>query len=168
MTIRHDAIVGRLIEGFKQKKKKTQEILLDKIIPITASTLRPDITIIDEKKKEVILIDITCPYENLPAAFCKAREKKLEKYQPIKAELEDQGFNVFLDAFIIGSLGGYDPENYKCLAALAIQKRYAVLMKKLMVSDSIRHSREIYMNHVCQKRNNQHQSQSTQRQHEIL
>jgi hypothetical protein len=95
------------------KKKRTQEILLDKIIPDTASTLRPDITIIDKENKEVILIDVTVPFENFPKAFVNARERKLEKYQPIKQELEDQGYSVFLDAFIIGSLGGYDNENYK-------------------------------------------------------
>uniref|UniRef100_A0A914YZT9 Reverse transcriptase n=1 Tax=Panagrolaimus superbus TaxID=310955 RepID=A0A914YZT9_9BILA len=94
MTKRHNAVVDRLMDGFKQRKKKTQEILLDKIIPITSSTLRPDITIIDTQNKEVILVDVTCPFENLPAAFVKARERKLEKYQSIKAELEDQGFNL--------------------------------------------------------------------------
>uniref|UniRef100_A0A914Q0J1 Reverse transcriptase n=1 Tax=Panagrolaimus davidi TaxID=227884 RepID=A0A914Q0J1_9BILA len=152
ITERHDAIIKRLMGGFK--KKRTQEILLDQIIPDTASTLRPDITIIDKENKEVIIIDVTVPFENFPKAFINARERKMEKYLPIKQELEDQGYSVFLDAFIIGSLGGYDNQNYKSISALGISKRYAILMKKLMVTETIKWSREIYMDHVCCKRKN--------------
>uniref|UniRef100_A0A914Q4W9 Reverse transcriptase domain-containing protein n=1 Tax=Panagrolaimus davidi TaxID=227884 RepID=A0A914Q4W9_9BILA len=152
MTKRHDAVVHRLMDGFKKRKRKSQEILLDQIIPETSSTLRPDITILDKKKKEAIIIDVTIPYENLPKSFVNARDRKYEKYSEIKKELQDLGYNVFLDAFIVGSLGGYDPENYKCLKTLDIPKNYSILMKKLMVTDVIRWSREIYMNHVCQKR----------------
>uniref|UniRef100_A0A914Z1M2 Reverse transcriptase domain-containing protein n=1 Tax=Panagrolaimus superbus TaxID=310955 RepID=A0A914Z1M2_9BILA len=101
MTKRHNAVVDRLMDGFKERKKKSQEILLDEIIPITASTLRPDISIIDKQNKEVILVDVTIPFENLPEAFVKARERKIEKYDSIKKELENQGYNVFLDAFIL-------------------------------------------------------------------
>ena len=155
MTNRHNAVMNRLVDGFYKKKKKSQDIYLDEKLRDTASTLRPDITIIDKKHKEVVMVDITCPYENYPAAFERARQEKIDKYQNIKREFEDQGYNVFLDAFIVGSLGGYDPNNYKCLAALNIPKRYSILMKKLMVSDVIKYSREIYMNHVCKKRKDQ-------------
>uniref|UniRef100_A0AC35FGS5 Reverse transcriptase n=1 Tax=Panagrolaimus sp. PS1159 TaxID=55785 RepID=A0AC35FGS5_9BILA len=86
ITERHDAIIKRLMGG--HKKKRTQEILLDKIISDTASTLRSDITIIDKENKEVILIDVTVPFENFPKAFINARERKIEKYLPIKQELE--------------------------------------------------------------------------------
>uniref|UniRef100_A0A914QJ31 Reverse transcriptase domain-containing protein n=1 Tax=Panagrolaimus davidi TaxID=227884 RepID=A0A914QJ31_9BILA len=154
MTRRHDAVVHRLVDGFKKRKRKSQEILLDQIIPETSSTLQPDITILDKKKKEAIIIDVTIPYENLPKSFVTARDRKYEKYTEIKKELQNLGYNVFLDAFIVGSLGGYDPENYKCLKSLDIPKNYSILMKKLMVTDVVRWSREIYMNHVCQKRKN--------------
>uniref|UniRef100_A0A914Q7V0 Reverse transcriptase domain-containing protein n=1 Tax=Panagrolaimus davidi TaxID=227884 RepID=A0A914Q7V0_9BILA len=133
MTKRHDAVVHRLVDGFKKRQRKSQQILLDQIIPQTSSTLRPDITILDERKKEAIIIDVTIPYENFPKSFVSARDRKYEKYTEIKKELQNLGYNVFLDAFIVGSLGGYDPENYKCLKSLDIPKNYSILMKKLMV-----------------------------------
>ena len=42
----------------------------------------------------------------------------------------------------------YDQENYKCLIELRINKNFAMLMKKLMVSETIRWSRNIYVEHV--------------------
>uniref|UniRef100_A0AC35GF67 Na+-translocating membrane potential-generating system MpsC domain-containing protein n=1 Tax=Panagrolaimus sp. PS1159 TaxID=55785 RepID=A0AC35GF67_9BILA len=111
MTKRHNAIVDRLVDGFNKRKGKTEEIQLEKIISTTAST-DAGIVIIDKKETEAIIIDVTCPYENLPQAFVNACERKIVKYESIKQELRDQGYNVFVGAFNIGSLGGYNREFY--------------------------------------------------------
>ncbi|XP_067128213.1 uncharacterized protein T26G10.4-like [Centruroides vittatus] len=47
-----------------------------------------------------------------------------------------------------GTLGGWDPANEAAIRRLAISRKYATVMKKLMVSDTIRASREIYIQHL--------------------
>ena len=146
ITSRHDAILDRLINA--TKLKPTESLKKDLCVPGVASNLRPDLTIIDETNKIATIIDVCVPFENRHESFVAARKTKLDKYENIKAQLEEQGYKVFLDAFIIGSLGSYDQENYKSLIELRINKNFAVLMKKLMVSETIRWSRNIYVEHV--------------------
>uniref|UniRef100_A0AC34R7K2 Uncharacterized protein n=1 Tax=Panagrolaimus sp. JU765 TaxID=591449 RepID=A0AC34R7K2_9BILA len=78
--------------------------------------------------------------------------EKKRKYAEIKTHFENQGYKVFCDAFIIGSLGGYDPANIGCLINARISRKYSTLMKKLMVSDTIRWSRDIYIEHITGQR----------------
>uniref|UniRef100_A0A7E4VQ24 LAGLIDADG_2 domain-containing protein n=1 Tax=Panagrellus redivivus TaxID=6233 RepID=A0A7E4VQ24_PANRE len=77
-----------------------------------------------------------------------ARKRKKEKYKEIELHFKNRGFKTFNEAFIIGSLGSYDPANEVCLRRLKISHKYAVLMKRLMVSDVIRWSRDIYVERV--------------------
>jgi hypothetical protein len=53
--------------------------------------------------------------------------------------------SVFLDAFIVGALGGWDPANERLINHLKLGHNYCRLMRKLMVSDAIRWSRDIYV-----------------------
>jgi hypothetical protein len=55
---------------------------------------------------------------------------------------------VFLDAFIVGALGGWDPANEVVIRHLRLGYQYCKLMRKLMVSDTIRWSRDIYVEHI--------------------
>uniref|UniRef100_A0A7E4V205 Reverse transcriptase domain-containing protein n=1 Tax=Panagrellus redivivus TaxID=6233 RepID=A0A7E4V205_PANRE len=85
---------------------------------------------------------------NGPEAFKKAREAKKEKYKDIETHFKKAGYKTFNDAFIIGSLGAYDRANEACIRRLGIPHKYAVLMKRLMVSDVIKWSRDLYVEHV--------------------
>jgi hypothetical protein len=58
------------------------------------------------------------------------------------------GYSVFLDAFIVGALGGWDPANERIINQLKLGHSYCRLMRKLMVSDAIRWSRDIYIEHL--------------------
>jgi len=55
---------------------------------------------------------------------------------------------VFLDAFIVGALGEWDPANEMVIRHLRLGYQYSKLMRKLMVSDTVRWSRDIYVEHI--------------------
>ena len=77
--------------------------------------IRPDIVVLNREQKKAYLMDLTCPNEqseNLVAARC----RKLEKYQSIIDQLTEQGFDTTLDAFVVGTLGTWDPENDRLLS----------------------------------------------------
>ncbi|EMP41389.1 hypothetical protein UY3_01365 [Chelonia mydas] len=78
--------------------------------------------------KKIILVDITVPFENRSPAFREARAQKLEKYAPLANTLRAKGYEVQLDALIVGALGAWDPCNERVLWTCGIGKRYARLM----------------------------------------
>jgi hypothetical protein len=96
----------------------------------------------------VTIIDITIPFENRYAAFQAARREKQQKYAPVVDHYTQQGYAVLMDAFIVGALGGWDPANEKIISHLKLGHNYCRLMRKLMVSDAIRWSRDIYIEHL--------------------
>jgi hypothetical protein len=51
------------------------------------------------------------PFENRYPAFQAARQEKQKKYAPLTEHYNRLGYSVFLDAFIVGALGGWDPTN---------------------------------------------------------
>ena len=51
--------------------------------------------------------------------------------------LEQKGFKVLLEGFLVGSLGTWDPENDSLLTKLGIARKYGTLFKKLCVRDAI-------------------------------
>ena len=93
------------------------------------------------------IIDVAIPYEGDSDAFTKARNVKRSKYQPIASWLVSKGVtDVSVDAFIIGSLGSWDPNNAAVLQRLCIGKKYSVLLKKLCSIDAINGSLTIWRN----------------------
>jgi hypothetical protein len=98
------------------------------------------------------IIDVAVVFENEYEAFQLARAGKIQKYQLLADELRSQGWDVYLNAFIVGALGGWDPDNDTVIRQLRISKTYAKLMKKLIVSDTIRWSRDIYVEFISGKR----------------
>lgn len=58
---------------------------------IPENQLRPDIVITNVEEKTKTIIDISVPFEGEDAAFEKAREAKIAKYQPLKQALQDKG-----------------------------------------------------------------------------
>jgi hypothetical protein len=123
-------------------------VRVNQTIPGFDGSLRPDLVIIDETCKSVTIIDVTIPFENRYAAFQAARQDKQKKYAPLAEHYNSQGYGVFLDAFIVGALGGWDPANERIISHLKLGHVYCRLMRKLMVSDAIRWSRDIYVEHL--------------------
>jgi hypothetical protein len=124
----------------------------DKAIPGTSGQLRPDLVVTDVTTRSISIVDVAIVFENKFEAFQLARAGKIEKYDPLAEELRSQGWNVYLDAFVVGALGGWDPANDAVIRQLRISKSYAKLMKKLVISDTIRWSRDIYVEFISGKR----------------
>ncbi|XP_067139092.1 uncharacterized protein [Centruroides vittatus] len=145
ITKRHDNILRRLSNAFT---KENGLLLINQRVPDFTDNCRPDLVYIDDAAKEATIVDVTVPFENGEEAFSTARTAKIRKYQNLVSHFRNKGFNTFCDAFVVGALGGWDPANESILRRLAIPKKYAATMKRLMVSDTIKASREIFTNHI--------------------
>jgi hypothetical protein len=124
----------------------------DHKIPGTSFQLRPDLVVTQTLNRSITIVDVAVVFENEYEAFQLARAGKIKKYEPLAAELRSQGWDVYLNAFIVGALGGWDPDNESVIRQLRISKSYAKMMKKLIVSDTIRWSRDLYVEFVSGKR----------------
>jgi len=70
-------------------------------------SLRPDFVAVNGTCKTVAIIDVTMPFENRYDAFQAARQEKQKKYDLLAQHCNRLGYSLFLDAFILGALGGY-------------------------------------------------------------
>ena len=121
MKARHDKVMERLAEAIPDS-------LGTKLLDQTCSGMqRPDIVILSEE------IDITCPCE------C----GKEDKYAAIKGKLQDRGYGAYLDAFVVGTLGIWDPENASLMQVVGIGRKYGTLFKKLCCRDAISGSYDV-------------------------
>jgi hypothetical protein len=150
ITKRHNAIQDRLVRAFNASTTTT--IRINQAVPGFDGSLRPDFVAVNETCKTVAIIDVTMPFENRYAAFQAAREEKKKKYAPLAEHYIQQGYSVFLDAFIVGALVGWDPANERIIDHLKLEPISCQLMRKLMVSDAIRWSRIIYTEHLSRVR----------------
>ncbi|XP_069176419.1 uncharacterized protein [Procambarus clarkii] len=142
---RHNALVDRIkTAALGRHWKVTAE---NQRVPRADSVLKPDLVI--EKDNELLIIDVTCPFENTEAAFTEARTEKEMKYADLAAEMRalPRYNRVTVHAFIVGPLGSYDPHNERLMKRLA-SKKYLATFRKLCVSDAIRWSRMRYIEHI--------------------
>ena len=95
---------------------------------------------------------MSIPFEGSSTALESARQRKIEKYNFLADELRQNGWDVLLDGFIIGSLGSWLSSNDRVCRALGISDPYWGIMSRIMVSETIRWSRDIYIEHVSGRR----------------
>ena len=69
------------------------------------TTRRPDLTLEDEEKKTIFLVDMECPNE---ANRQMKREEKIKKYEQLCFELRErrESYTVKVIPIVIGCLGG--------------------------------------------------------------
>ena len=139
MTRRHNAIVSRV----RKAASKRYTVLSEN--EAVNGNLRPDLVLV--KNNNAIIIDVTVPFENRMDAFCEAREGKKQKYENLAQALRTKYAEVKVDAIVVGSLGAWDPDNDILMKKLC-SRSYLKLFKKLCVSDTIKYSRDIYVEHV--------------------
>ncbi|VVC35240.1 Reverse transcriptase domain [Cinara cedri] len=137
---RHNSIVARI-----KKAAGTRFQVIAENTTIGTQKLRPDLVI--KRGKTVLIIDVTVPFDNRMAAFEVAARSKKEKYEQLRAELASEHGAAEVVPFIVGALGSWDPNNNKFMRQLCSRK-YGDLMRKLCVSDTIRSSRNIYIEHI--------------------
>ena len=79
-------------------------------VNIVVSKLRPDIVMVNTKKKSVHLLELTVPFEE---NISKAHERKHIKYTDLVSDITDTGYKCDLICFEIGSRGLITPETNK-------------------------------------------------------
>lgn len=145
ITDRHDKIVKRL----KKASSEKWDVLKENQPYGTNRRLRPDLILVN-KESEALVIDVTMPFEAGLRSFNKARQTKIEKYKPVVEELKLKYKKVSCEAVIVGPLGSWDNANDKVVSKLCTNK-YAALMKRLIISDTIRASRDMYVEHTTEQ-----------------
>lgn len=142
MRERHNTIVKRLIRAVPDDLGET---FVEQKIKDYPDDLRPDLVVINEEKRRAVIVDVTIPIESNELSFDNARNEKLTKYAPITEWFKNRNYEVSLHAFIVGSLGSWDPENAAALRDLRIGRNYSHLFKKLCVVDALKGSHCIWL-----------------------
>jgi hypothetical protein len=142
---RHRSVLLHLVDNMED----TSNLTIEKTVRGTNSRLMPDLVILDRQRMKATIIDVACPFDNKRDALDAKRLEKVTKYQPLADTLKSQGFTAECDAVVVGSLGSWDPRNESALNLLGIPARKRTAMKRLIVSDVIRWSRDIYVEHMC-------------------
>lgn len=140
ITARHNNIVERIKNAALGRWQ-----LYSENRPLAGHTVRPDLVL--TKGNTALILDVTCPFENGPNAFDVARAEKIRKYTPLASSLAERFDKVKVEAIVVGALGSWDPNNDAVLASIC-SKKYLKLMRKLIVSTTIRATRNIYIKHI--------------------
>ncbi|XP_072758320.1 uncharacterized protein [Anoplolepis gracilipes] len=147
IQLRHDAVLHRLRKACRMPGEKRVNQRVEGVDG-ELGELRPDLVIRHEPSKCVVICDVTVPFENRWRSFEEARARKIAKYSPLAEALQREGYRVVVTAFVVGSLGSWDPANEAVLRTLHIGSAYASMLRRLVVSDTIRWSRDVYVEHV--------------------
>ncbi|GFT76698.1 retrovirus-related Pol polyprotein from type-1 retrotransposable element R2 [Trichonephila clavipes] len=151
--MRHNDIVRRVKTAVAYKGT-----ILSENHVVRPSTLRPDL--VATVGNTLYIIDVTIPFENPKESFVATAERKVEKYSTLIPFFNQMGYeSVQVVPIIVGSLGAWDPANDKFLCKVAI-RRYLRTMKRLCVSDTIRWSRDIFIQHLTVKKQYSNQDAS--------
>ncbi|GLV46534.1 hypothetical protein CBL_20859 [Carabus blaptoides fortunei] len=137
---RHDSILDRIETASRYKHH-----IICRNQQFGVPGLRPDLII--AKGNTAFIIDVTVAFENRIQAFQDARQAKINKYAPLAGHLATRYTNVSIEPIVVGSLGSWHTDNDKFLKKICTRS-YSKLMKKLIVSDTIRWSRDIYVEHL--------------------
>ncbi|KAK3913042.1 Retrovirus-related Pol polyprotein from type-1 retrotransposable element R2 [Frankliniella fusca] len=154
ITRRHNNIQDLVTDGIKSLPCKEIRIgktipfqqLSSQVIPQELQQLKPDIFVINKAAKTIDIVDITIPFENSSDALENARQKKLDKYNPLATPLPP--WTVRVNALVIGSVGSWLGSNYQVLKTLGLTNAYSNTLARLACSTSIKWSRDIYVEHV--------------------
>ena len=109
--------------------------------------LRPELVL--KKENDILIVDITVPLENGLKSFEDARLVKEAKYSNLGRELAADGKKAKVEAIIIGNLGSWDTRHDRVIKRLC-SSTYAKLMRKLIVSETIGNTCNIYFEHISE------------------
>ena len=146
LTWRHNSVLLTLIELIQPVLQENFKIYSDLpgltashggVIPphILVTALRPDLCIVDEVQKVIIVFELTCPWDS---NIARSHSYKEEKYAPLIADLE-RNFKVFNFSIEVSARGQITKENRSRIKALVwrccrqpkgLVKRVSELMSK--------------------------------------
>ena len=124
-TWRHDSILIELYNTWKSNLPDNQEIYCDlpgkfagvSTIPINilVTSLRPDIVVVNSSEKSISILELTVPYDT---NITNANARKMDKYDQLRSDLQQKGYQVRLETFEISSRGLITKRNSNCLSEL--------------------------------------------------
>ncbi|KAE8740558.1 hypothetical protein FOCC_FOCC013922 [Frankliniella occidentalis] len=147
---RHRAILKDVLEVMSEDVRRNTRV--ERCIAGSGSADKPDIVVMNNTTKTALIVDICCPFEKRYHALEVARRYKEDKYEHLVQHLRGRGFEASAAAIVVGSLGSWDPANNPILTKLGVPKFRQNKLKRKCVSDAIRWSRDIYVEHVTQQR----------------
>lgn len=139
-TRRHNKVVARVKNAALCKRR-----VLSQNQMISNTGLKPDFVLC--KGNDLLIVHVTCPFDDGYESFINARKEKENKYKPLINHFKSYYTNVQVEAIVVGSLGSWDPRNDRVMLKLC-SKKYLRLMKRLTVSEVIRSSGDIYIKHL--------------------
>ena len=89
-----------------------RSFLPDDVVPTSE---RPDIVLVNRNKKEIIIGELTVPFE---PNIDKARKRKVDKYASLSSDIEEKGYKCTLICFEIGSRGLITKGNKQNISSL--------------------------------------------------
>ena len=105
---------------------------------------KPDIVIIDRYLKRLIIIELTCPWED---RFKAAREHKTEKYTPLVNDIQNNGFSVEFIPLEIGVRGIINKDNKESIKDISeFTKINAKALTKELSKQAVISSYFIFLN----------------------
>ena len=148
---RHNAILHRLAKA-TAGSGYFKDIQTDKTVAEASSVetklLRPDL-FCKTIEGNSLIVDVKCPYECNGAFGERDRDNK-RHYEQVSREVASKtGKPCRVLTFNVGALGGYSKWNDQVLCCLHVNKVYARLMRRLMVSDQINATARQWNRHVA-------------------
>lgn len=135
-TWRHNSVLNSIVNLIKPILKCDYELFADlphlmkgnSTVPhdVYVTKLKPDIVLINRSTCQIIIIELTVPFES---GIKQAHDRKFSKYSDMKNDLELSGYKVELLCVEIGSRGYIDKDNVKCMKHL-----YKLLDAKLPIN----------------------------------
>ncbi|KAF1325586.1 reverse transcriptase, partial [Globisporangium splendens] len=159
VTKRHDSALKLITDTLQPRVLRSQERLqlrVNQTVEGMAGQLRPDLQLFDTRSKTVVVADLAITYEDHQqdgpefSSLAASAQRKIEKYQPIKAHLMQQGWTVHLSALVYGSLGSVLPGNFKVYTEeLGLLKKDARRLNTTISTEAIKASRRIWNLHCA-------------------
>lgn len=126
---RRNAIVARV-----KKASSDRRIILGEDRVIGSENLNPDLVF--QRCKEIIIIDVTVPFDNGLDTFDTSRKGKMDTYIKLAAKLSVNGNSAVVEAVVVVALVSRDPVNDIVVKRICSRK-YAHTMKSIFFSRNV-------------------------------
>lgn len=161
---RHDSIVNHLAEELRTEQHAyvAKDARISLIQLEENRLLKPDIQFWSEDRKQVLLVEVNCPYAKTWEGYDSLKEKyetKQDKYRDLIRELRDKGVKANLMVVVVSSLGAVYKETEKEIKKMIPNLRKANKICRRISSLAILGSAKIWWNYKLKRREEEQQQQ---------
>ena len=117
-------------------------------IPYLTDDKRPDIFYEDSIRKVAYIVDIRIVAEQYEHSLEAVRKDKIEKYSELAGILKRMGYNVFIDAFLMGAFGSFDPKNLAFMNLLGIPPLHTEHCIRFLFSQVVKYGCDLYHSYL--------------------